>query len=219
MKIWKEHNNDIYDYFRVLKKLIRVNDNLQEINMSVFSINASEIYSYNDKKKFIKKCCDEIKILLKNCLKNYNIYLFVNVNVSNKNSKVENYIKAWKKINKKINIDGFILGKEIAIEKNDKLVYSSIAQIPVDYLYSALEIVSLNPSQNTIFMSKSSDILSEEYSRKLYSILFEDKNSDEINYYNLALNCCIKNDIAIRYGTSFTEAEIALVYNTKEIKI
>ena len=39
-----------------------------------------------------------------------------------------------------------------------------------------------------------------------------------IDYYKLSLTCCIHRDIGVRYGTSFTEAELALIYNPQVIK-
>lgn len=222
MKIWKEYEPDVFKYFDYFNKE-KIDRNINEFpKMSVFSVNASGIYGYDNKKEFIERVSGEIEYFCnKNgLLDNYKFYLFVNIEVINKNSRVENYMKAWKKISKKVNIEGFILGEETIMEVGNLSFFSGIAEIPIEYLSKAIEIVSLNPERHTIFMSKSKEILSGQYNQKLFNIGFNNNNSfNNLNYFLLSLKCCKDGDIAIRYGTSFTEAELALIYNPALVKI
>lgn len=215
MEIWKEYEADVFNYFEYFnEKKMQYNEKIPK--MSVFSINASEIYCKENLKEFLHTSGDEItsfynRIILNN---DYKVYLLVNLEIKNVNSKVENYFKVWKQLQKKWDINGFILGEEFEILVNNTMYFSSLAQIPISHISKAIEIVSSDPGKHTIFFSKSRDMMKAENCRKFIDILFgKDSQYDEINFFLFSLACCNVGDIAIRYGTSFEEAEIALVYN------
>lgn len=220
MKVWIEKEKDVFNYFYFFNnEKNNITNNIPK--MSVVSINASNINGIESKKEFIERCKDEINtIYTNNVLNNFKFYLFINQEIVNIQSKVEKYMKIWRKINRKINITGFILGKEIIIQKDGKYFFSSIAEIPIKYLDIAIEIVSYNPQKCALFMSEFIDIDSGEYTKELFDKVFDNNNNFyEINYFLFTIKCCSEGNIALRYGTTFEEAEIALVYNSEQLKI
>ncbi|MBW6410702.1 hypothetical protein [Clostridium weizhouense] len=124
-------------------------------------------------------------------------------------------------MNKNWNIEDFNKGPEIKVDIEGSYYFSSISEFNIEKLPLALEIVSINSKLNTIIMSKCDDILTENYIDEMFRILFncEAQYSNEIDYYGLAMQCCNKGDIAIRWGTSFEEVEAALIYNPSIVNI
>lgn len=223
MKMWKEYEVDILNYFEFFKVELDKRDNKILANMSVISFNASGIVGKNDKLKFINLCSSQIESLvnINNGLKEYRFYLVINKEIEDINSKVENYKKIWKNISGKWNLEGFTKGPEIKIEAEGVNYFSSIAEFDIKNLPLALEIVSMNPKLKTIIISKSKNVLTEKYVDKIVHILFnsEAQNSNEIDYYSLSIQCSNEGSIAMRWGTSFEELELALIYNPKIINI
>lgn len=223
MKIWKEYELDAFDYFEYFEDELDKRDNKILPNMSVISFNANGIVGKYDRLKFINICSSQIESLvnINNRLKEYSFYLVINKEIEDINSKVENYKKIWKDISGKWNLEGFTKGPEIKTEAEGVNYFSSIAEFNMKNLPLALEIVSMNPKLKTIIISKSKNILTEKYVDKMFHILFnsEAQNSNEIDYFNLSIQCCNEGNIAIRWGTSFEESELALIYNPKIINI
>lgn len=221
--MWKEYEVDILNYFEFFKVELDKRDNKILANMSVISFNASGIVGKNDKLKFINLCSSQIESLvnINNGLKEYRFYLVINKEIEDINSKVENYKKIWKNISGKWNLEGFTKGPEIKIEAEGVNYFSSIAEFDIKNLPLALEIVSMNPKLKTIIISKSKNVLTEKYVDKIVHILFnsEAQNSNEIDYYSLSIQCSNEGSIAMRWGTSFEELELALIYNPKIINI
>ncbi|NFG61439.1 MULTISPECIES: hypothetical protein [unclassified Clostridium] len=124
-------------------------------------------------------------------------------------------------MNKNWDIQDFNKGPEIKVDIEGNYYFSSISEFNIEKLPLALEIVSIDSKLNTIIMSKCDDILTENYIDKMFHILFncEAQYSNEIDYYGLAMQCCNKGDIVIRWGTSFEEVEAALMYNHSIVNI
>ena len=217
MKTWKEYENNIFNYFQYFKEENSAEDDEKLPKMSVISYNASMILDINDRNKFVFESSKEVSHIFSenNDLKQYKFYLLANKEVINKNSKVENYLKIWKEIKRKYDIEEFILGPEVKIELNNVDLFSSIAEVPINYLYKAIEIISNYPSMYTLFISKHHNIMTDGYIKNMVKVVMNN-SFIEINYFQLCKMCCDKGDIAIRYGTTFEEAEIALIYNPEK---
>lgn len=223
MKIWKEYELNILNYFKYFNdELDRRGNNILP-DMSVISFNASGIVGKDDKLRFITVCSSEINSVVNtnNILKDYKFYLVVNKRIKDINSKVESYKKIWRDMDGKWNLGGFVKGPEMKMEAEGVPYFSSIAEFNIENFPLALEIVSINPKLNTIIISKTNNILTEKYVDKIFHILFnyEAQDSKEIDYYSLSVQCCNEGDIAMRWGTSFEEVEAALIYNPKIINI
>lgn len=215
MKIWKEYEKDVYKYFNWFNDR-RIEEKDEVIDeMSVFSINVKGINSHK-KSEFIEKSSDEIvRMMSDRRLSGYKIYLFVNVEIVNQNSKVEHYMKAWKHISKKYDVSNFVPGEEVLMNVVGLVFYSSIAEIPLDSLDKAMEIVISNPDRYTLFISKSENLLMNNAIQTLFdNIMKYDKNL-KIDYYAFSVHYCNKGNIIIRFGTDFTNAEFALIYDSK----
>ncbi|MCV5063695.1 hypothetical protein OFM35_35085, partial [Escherichia coli] len=76
----------------------------------------------------------------------------------------------------------------------------SIAEFCLEKLPDAIEIVSSNPKRFTIIASKNNDIIAEENVRKIFKKAFNEYNKwkDEIDYFNLSIHLCPKDDIVFR---------------------
>lgn len=223
MKIWKEYEANIFKYFKYFNDELDRSDNNVLTDMSVISFNASGVTGKDDKISFILECSREIYLLVNdnNILNKYKFYLVVNKKIKDINSRIENYRKIWKSINKNFDIGSFNKGPEIKVDIEENHYFSSISEFNIERLSLALEIVSINPKLNTIIMSKCDNILTENYIDKIFHILFncQAQYSNEIDYYGLSIQCCNKGDIAIRWGTSFEEVEAALIYNPSIVNI
>ncbi|MBP2021904.1 hypothetical protein J2Z44_001700 [Clostridium punense] len=95
MKIWKEYELNILNYFKYFNDELDRRGNNIVPDMSVISLNASGIVGNDDKLRFITVCSSEINSLVNtnNILKEYKFYLVVNKKIKDINSKVESYKK------------------------------------------------------------------------------------------------------------------------------
>jgi hypothetical protein len=217
MRIWNEYEADVYKYYEWFAERAK-EDNIKA-EMSVCSINASGINSVNIA-KFIDICTKQIKkLFISDVLNSYKVYMFANIEIRNPNSRVEQYMKVWKSIAKSYDIEGFIIGEEMINKSGDLLFYTSIAEIPQTCLEKSIKIVISNPDRYALFISKSEKVLFKEYVQHMFENIVLMDNYGAIDYYKFLLACYRDGDIALRYGTTFTEAELAFVYNPQEIDI
>ncbi|PDZ70510.1 hypothetical protein CON58_28640, partial [Bacillus pseudomycoides] len=102
----------------------------------------------------------------------------------------------------------------VELEVGGTTFYSSIAEFCLEELPAAIEIVSSNPKRFTIISSKNSDMLMEENISRIFGKAFNEYNQwkDEIDYFNLSIHLCPKDDIVFRWGDSLEEAEIAAIF-------
>ncbi len=215
MKIWNEKEKNAYSYFKWFNKDEAYERTGKNVNLSVISINGSGLSNHDDRSIFINLCSDEIKkILVKyELIKNYKFYLFANIEVKNKSSRIENYKKVWKALQSKWKLEGFNSGAEIEIKSGEKSFFSSIAEFKDESFSTALEVVASNPKVYSIIASKKEDVLSNKTITNIFEVAFNDKNKymDEIDYFNLSIHLCQQGDMVFRWGESSEEAEIAII--------
>lgn len=183
--------------------------------ISVFSINASMIFGTEDKKKFLEICDATIEKLFKHeFISKYELYLFAIIEIEDPNSKIAHYRKVWKNIQRKWNIDKFILGPEIEMNLAHKKYYASIAQFNLENFGTALEIISTNPQNFVILASLKDNALYDDTIRFFFNKAFniENNHASEIDYMNLAVSLTKYGDIIFRWGDSSEEAELALLF-------
>ncbi|WP_092559428.1 hypothetical protein [Anaeromicropila populeti] len=217
MKTWNESEKDAFSYFQWFNKDEAFERVGMNPNLSVFSVNGSGLFGTSKKNVFIEVCSSEIqKIFIKeNFLKDYMLYLFANVEVKDRNSRIERYKKVWKLVQSKWQLNEFNKGPEIETEIDGKIFFSSIAGFKVENLSTALQIISSNPKRYTIIASKKDDVLSEKMITNFFEIAFNQHRSriDEIDYFGLAIHLCSDGDVVFRWGDSAEEAEIAIVFS------
>lgn len=215
MKIWNEKEKNAYSYFQWFSKDEAYERTGRNINLSVISVNGSGLCSVADKSVFINSCSGEIKKILEKyeSIKDYKLYLFANVEIKNKNSKIENYKKVWKLLQSRWKLEGFDMGTEIEMRSDGKVFFSSIAEFKDENLSTALEIVASNPKIYSIIASKRESILSNKTITNIFEMAFNRKNKymDEIDYFNLSIHLCQQGDMVFRWGESSEEAEIAII--------
>lgn len=218
VKSWNENEMDAFSYFQWFNKDEAYERFGQIPNLSVFSVNGLGLIGAAEKSAFIKLCNSEIikKFKSQNISKNYKLYLFANVEVDDKNSRIEKYKKVWKTVQSKWDLDGFNLGTEIEREIDGKLYFSSIVGFRINNLSTALQIVSSNPKRYAIIASRKDGVLSEKMITEIFEVAFNKyKNSvDEIDYFSLAMHLCTNGDMVFRWGNSSEESEIAVVFNS-----
>lgn len=219
MKSWIEEEKDAYNYFDWFYK----DKASKKIEISVFSINASEIFNINEKNEFVEICIKKIKELFINedYLSKYKLYLFVNIEVANVNSKVEKYKKVWKRFQSKWDITEFNKGVEIEMKMEEKLFFSSIAEFNIKDIDTALEIISTIPAMCTIIASERENILSESSITNIFRSAFNKDScyQDEIDYFYISQNLCSQGDIVFRWGDSSEEAEVAIIFSKETLGI
>lgn len=222
MKCWNEIANNAMVYFGWGNQLSNDKNIGISVDLSVISINASMIFSQNDRKDFQKVCTKILKETLYNeeLLKDYKLYLFANIELEKPVTKIAMYKKVWKTLKNIYVLDNFNLGPEIEENINDKIYFTSIAQFGLDNFQTALEIISSNSQRYMIFGSKRQNILTEQYTRSLFNIALSKYvgHNEEINYFDVSSNLCSQGDIVFRWGDSSEEAEIAIIATPKIIK-
>lgn len=210
MKIWNEYCEDLFSYFEYLNDERNDYDKIIPA-MHVYSINSKFIQNIEEKMIFLHKSAEEItKIYLNQCNDNQKIYLLVVQKIDNPNSQVEKYFKIWNKMKKSFEIKDFILGQEIVFEDDSECFYFGIAEVPINSLELAFEIVDSNVENMTIVICKSIDI---NNTNSIYDIMNNVVKKGKINYFKVCINLCKNQCIVIRYGTSFEESEFALIYD------
>lgn len=104
-------------------------------------------------------------------------------------------------------------------ELGNLLFYTSTAEIPLSYLEKSIKIAISNPDRYALFISKSEKVLFREYIQHMFEDIIKVDDYGIIDYYKFLMTCYRNGDIALRYGTTFTDAELAIIYNPKEIEI
>lgn len=125
-----------------------------------------------------------------------------------------NIIKsAGKKVASKFDVSQFELGQEVGYEYGENFIYAGIAKTSLSNMVDILKIVNAKPNKCILFASK------EDYLEKPYIVneIFEsyiayDQYGD-IDYTKCFVQCSLNHNLGIRYGTSFSEAEMALIFN------
>lgn len=217
VKTWNENEKDAFSYFQWFNKdeAFEMRGMIQKL--TVFSVNASEVFGISEKNTFIDVCSSEIqKIFVKgNILKDYRLYLLANVEVKDRNSRIEKHKKVWRKVQSKWNLDEFNKGPEIEKEIEGKIFFSSIAQFSMGNFSTALQVISDNPKKYAIIASRKDNILSEEMIKNIFEIAFNkhSRRIDEIDYFALAIHLCYDGDIVFRWGDSSEQVEVAIVFS------
>lgn len=215
MKCFIEHEKDAFSYYKWFCKneAIRILGYIP--SLSVFSINGTMIFTQDDRRLFIESCSNEIiKLFSKEPLGDkYKLYLIANVEVKDKNSKIEKHRKVWKLIQTEWQLDGFKLGPEIEINKNDSRYYTSLAVLEKESIQKSIEMISKYPKRFTVIASNRSDVLSEDCIRGIFDMSYRyDTKHSEIDYFMLSLGLCQEGDIVFRWGDASEEAEIDMIF-------
>lgn len=209
MKIWKEYNDNIINYFDWLEINYKSNDK----KISVFSYNASDIHII--KEEFFNYCKNEVLTDLTSEKEIY-IYLLALEKINDVNSKVERYKKCWKKISSEVDLKFLQLGAEIKVLKSDGYYYFAIAKTELYNLDKILRILDMKNRYCIFISDKDYMIGDEETANKISESLVLNKYG-EIDYRKL-IEFCIKNDdIVCRYGTDSIGIELAFIINYDSI--
>lgn len=218
VKNWNENEKDAFSYFQWFNKDEACERIGRIPNLSVFSVNGSDLFGTSEKSAFIELCSNEIKKVFKkqNSSKDYKLYLFANVEVKDRNSRIERHKKVWKLVQSRWQLDRFDKGPEIEVEIEGKVFFSSIANFKIENLPTVLQIVSSNPKRYAIIASRKDDVLSEKMIKDIFGMAFNQykNHMDEIDYFGLAIHLCASGDMVFRWGDSSEEAEIAIVFSS-----
>jgi len=215
MKYWKQIEENAFEYYGGFSKEKAEMKMTVVPELSAFTINGTLM----DRYEFINKCANDIKgIFLRNSeLSSYKFFLIANVEISNKNSRIENYNKVWKFLQNKWSLDTFDKGPEVDLAIGDNSFYSSIAEFDIEKFSIALEIVASNYRKFTIIASKRENLLYESSVKDTFGILFNasDVKFPTIDYFNLCINYCQKGDVVFRWGDSSEEITVGLIFNAE----
>ncbi|PXV84495.1 hypothetical protein C8E03_1296 [Lachnotalea glycerini] len=215
MKYWKKMKENAFEYYGGFSKEKAEMKMTVVPELSAFTINGSLM----DRYEFINECANDIKgIFLRNSeLRCYKFFLIANVEIINKNSRIENYKKVWKLLQNKWSLDKFDKGPEVELAIGDYSFYSSIAEFDMEDFSVALEIVASNFRKFTIIASKRENLLCESSVKDTFGVLFNasDVKFPMIDYFNLCINYCPKGDVVFRWGDSSEEITVGLIFNAE----
>jgi hypothetical protein len=218
MKIWSENEIDAFSYYSWFNKddVHSLVDNIP--NLRVSSINSTGLFGSSYRTAFIDYCNNYIREVFaeQEFANDYKLYLFINIEIKNRNSRIEKYKRVWKLLQEKWQIKEFKKGPEIEVAIKEKVFFSAIAEAGFESVLTALEIVASNPKNYTVIVSKKDNILSEEAVENWFKVAFNQYSRvDGIDYFGLSLNLCPEGDIVFRWGDSAEEAELALIYDSR----
>lgn len=161
-----------------------------------------------------EECINEI---LDNENNNYNCYLFIKLNINN-SSRIDNYMKVWKKLKKTYDVEYMELGPELLLENSKKYYYVSIGKFGLKDMNKALFIQLNNLSNVFMFISHRKDIPSKNEIEKIFNLSSSNQLpnilplTEDINYYMLFSEICKNGDYIIRLSTSSEEWEIEVFH-------
>lgn len=209
MRTWTEYSANIEDYY----EWISCNNSKYFAGLSVLSFNGSDFTSNID--EFYRYCNRELYRSLQFPEK-YNIYFIINVRIINKHSKVEHYKKCWKKIASEVDISKFELGQEIGYEFADQFFYAGIAKTSIANIVDVLKLVHVRSGKCVLFASKNNYFANGNINDKFLESYIGYNQYGDIDYSKCFEQCSRNHDLGIRYGTTFTEAELALIFNCND---
>lgn len=220
MKYWIEETEDAYEYYGFFSKE-KAEVTLGYLpRLSVYSIIGSMLFSEEDWEKFLEITSRTFKHHLKNSelLNGYEFYLFGISEIGNPRSKVFKYRKLWKRLEQDFDIKNFVLGPEVDyLNHNQELLYASCANFSLSDFEKALRIVRQFPKNYVIFLSKQNDLMSQKFIKDFLQDYYIDvEREGEIDYFQLALHFCTRDNIVFRWGSSSEEQELALITAIKE---
>ena len=219
MKTWIDRKSVCENYWFDTETSKQLTSNLSYLkSVNLIGDNA---FTKGDKKSFIEFAKVEVQKLLTTAQGNqYRCYLLCRRILLNKSSKVENYKKIWKYLDKEYNIENCKYSMEMKIDSNEDTYYCSIIEMELKDIDFAIEIACSKASRFAIFISKNKDNLSEENLRLLASIAYKysRKSVNDINITELCIHLAERGDIGIRWADDSTGFELDLIFNSKFIK-
>lgn len=214
MKYWKQLREDAFEYYGGFSKEKIEGEITAFPELSTFTINGTLV----DKRDFITRCTNDIRSIFSRSLKlsGYKVYIIANVEIIDRNSRIERYKRVWKSLQNKWSLDTFRKGPEVELSVGDSAFYSSIAEFSLAQLPVALEIVANNPERFVIIASERENLLCEGSIKDICSIVFNtiDPAFPMIDYLKLCLHLCSKGDIVFRWGDSAEEVAVGLIFKT-----
>lgn len=159
---------------------------------------------------FFVECKGWILDQLYDC-REYKLYMIFNERLINPNSKVENYYKCWKKIEKENDLSGFCLGDEVKIVSGKDIYYSGIACTEIDNIESFLKLYDKKQDCYALFLADP-----ELINNTVETVNFIRKTAffDKMWYLdrNIFFSECIKASyIPMRYGRVYKDAILTIV--------
>jgi hypothetical protein len=206
MKTWTEYSANIEDYY----EWISSSNSKNFERLSVLSFNGTDIAQNND--DFYQYCCKELYTSLQFPEK-YNVYFIINERMINIHSKVEHYKKCWKKIASEVDLSKFELGHEIGYEFANHFFYAGIAKTSISNMPDVLRLVNTRPNKCVLFASKNNYFAEQYINDKFIKSYIAYNQFGNIDHSKCFEQCSRNHDLGIRYGTSFLESELALIFN------
>ena len=97
---------------------------------------------------------------------------------------------------------------------NEHLFYAGIAKTSITNMMDIMKIVNAKQNKCILFASKNDYLNGSYLDGKFIETYIAYNQYGDIDYTKCFEQCCLRHDIGIRYGTSFSEAELALVFNS-----
>lgn len=159
---------------------------------------------------FFIECKDWISDYL-SYYKEYKLYMIFNERLINPSSKVENYYKCWKKIEKEADLTRFCLGNEVKIVAGEDIYYSGIACTEINNIDLLLKLYDKKQDCYALFLAGSEFINNTSETEKfIRKTAFFDRMWC-LNR-NIFFDECIKAGyIPMRYGRVYKDAILTIV--------
>lgn len=210
MKYDKSIIKDAYLYYGGFDKATAIKKYGIVPDLSLLSISSC----FMEKNDFIQECSKDIKAFFeKESLRAYKFYLVANVEMTNPNSRIEKYKKVWKTLEGEKGVESIVKGYEVEFTYGEKTFFSSIGEFKIENISEAIRILSMKYFKFTIIATKN-DLLSEDMIRDVFDSAFKESDLKYpcINYLNLCVKLCSRQDIVFRWGDSGEELSIDLIF-------
>lgn len=184
----------------------------------VSSICADNVSGECEKKEFGCLVSDKIKDLLKaDLLNSHNAYVIFNKVFYNSPTRVDKYKKIWKNDSVKPYVNLLEIKDEIMTKYENFYLISGVAFLKTLNEINLFSILDMYGFSNLLFFSKKKlDDIYIELKNIQNTIFLGSLKSPKINYDELLKVYCKNGNILIRYGTTFTDMEVAIIYNLND---
>ncbi|ULO04717.1 hypothetical protein H1230_16235 [Paenibacillus sp. 19GGS1-52] len=175
----------------------------------VLSYSGYFLYGKNKRDHFINLCGQFFQEIWKlDVVSQYTLYIQINIQARSR-SRLDNYLKVWKNVQRSWEIDAFGKGPEVEIVMGDDIYFSSIAKIESSDLTKAFRIMATSPYEGMVFASQNKEIQNEDSVKEMFLCSFGNNIQHRVNYQNLVLK--YQENLFFRWGDSAEEAEFAII--------
>lgn len=190
MQIKEEYYDNFLDYFPFEKGEKREAFK-KKYKTELFTLNGLIGRDFDSSEAFFLQCNKKLISFFCKKVQHLNYYFFIRVEVK-ENSRIDNYMKVWKKLEKKSSLKKFELGLEILYTEKNISYYSSILKFKIEDINEIFKMQFENLFDSFIFISEENIVFNKNHVLDVFKAAYSNDfkevmphNPNPINYYAL----------------------------------